>query len=159
MGAVRTHLWFPEHGYQAAEFYVSVVPSSRITAVVAAPPGVPDVHEGDPFVVELELDGHAVTILTAGPAFRLDEAFSLYLVAETQEEVDHYWETLTADGGEPGRCGWLKDRFGVSWQVVPRMLDELWGRPDAAGVQRAMQLMLGMTKIEIAPLEAAYANA
>ncbi len=159
MGVVRTHLWFPERGHEAAQFYVSVVPNSRITSVVAAPPGVPDVPEGEPFVVELDLDGHAVTILTAGPAFRLDEAFSLYLVVDTQEEVDHYWEALTADGGEPGQCGWLKDRFGVSWQVVPRMLDELWDRPDAAGVQRATQVMLGMKKLEIAPLEAAYAGA
>ncbi|QGQ18766.1 VOC family protein [Cellulomonas sp. JZ18] len=158
MGMVRTHLWFPERGHEAAQFYASVVPRSRITSVVPAPAGVPDVPEGEPFVVEMELDGHAVTILTAGPAFRLDEAFSFYLSVETQEEVDHYWEALQADGGEPGQCGWLKDRFGVSWQVVPKALDDIMTRPDAEGVARATKAMLTMTKLEIAPLEAAYAG-
>lgn len=158
MGKVRTHLWFAENGHEAAQFYVSVVPNSRITNVVNATAGIPDVPEGTPFIVELELDGHAVTILTAGPAFTLDEAFSLYLSADSQEEVDHYWEALTADGGEPSRCGWLKDRYGVSWQVVPTALDDIMSRPDAAGVARATQAMLQMGKLEIAPLEAAYAG-
>jgi len=158
MGMVRTHLWYAENGYEAAQFYVSVVPRSKITRVVHAPAGVPDVPEGAPYVVDLALDGHAVTILTAGPAFRLDEAFSFALVVETQEEVDHYWEALMADGGSPSQCGWLTDRFGVSWQVVPRALDEILSRPDAAGVHRATQAMLQMRKLEIAPLEAAYAG-
>lgn len=158
MGMVRSHLWFAERGHEAAQFYVSVVPRSRITRVQRAPAGVPDVAEGEPFVVELELDGHAVTILTAGPAFTLDEAFSFYLSADSQEEVDHYWQTLIADGGEPSQCGWLKDRYGVSWQVVPKALDDIMSRPDAAGVARATQAMLQMRKLEIAPLEAAYAG-
>ncbi len=158
MGMVRTHLWFVDDGYEAAQFYVSVIPRSRITKVVHASAGVPDVEEGAPFVVELELDGHPVTILTAGPSLRLDEAFSFYLSVDTQDDVDHYWETLAADGGEHGPCGWLKDRFGVSWQVVPRALDDILTRPDAAGVQRATAAMLQMHKLEIAPLEAAYAG-
>ncbi|UZN02080.1 VOC family protein [Cellulomonas sp. S1-8] len=158
MGMVRTHLWFAKDGHEAAQFYVSVVPNSRITNVVNASAGIPDVPEGTPFIVEIELDGHPVTILTAGPTFTLDEAFSFYLSVETQEEVDHYWETLIADGGEPSQCGWLKDRYGVSWQVVPRVLDEIMSRPDAAGVARATQAMLQMRKLEIAPLEAAYAG-
>ncbi|WP_309134776.1 VOC family protein [Cellulomonas sp.] len=158
MGMVRTHLWFPERGHEAAQFYASVVPNSRITSVVTSQPGVPDVPEGVPFIVEMELDGHAVTILTAGPEFRLDEAFSFYLSVDTQEEVDHYWEALQAGGGEPSQCGWLKDRFGVSWQVVPKVLDDIMTRPDAEGVARATKVMLTMTRLEIAPLEAAYAG-
>lgn len=158
MGMVRTHLWFVEDGLAAAEFYAATIPRSQVTRVVRATAGVPDVPEGTPFVVELELDGHAVTILTAGPSFTLDEAFSFSLSLDTQDEVDHYWEVLAADGGSHGPCGWLKDRFGVSWQVVPRALDDIMSRPDAAGVHRAMQAMLQMDRLEIAPLEAAYAG-
>lgn len=158
MGLVRTHLWFAKDGHEAAQFYVSVVPRSRITRVVNATAGIPDVPEGTPFITELELDGHPVTILTAGPTFTLDEAFSFYLSVDTQDEVDHYWQALAADGGEHGPCGWLKDRYGVSWQVVPRALDDIMSRPDAAGVARATQAMLKMHKLEIAPLEAAYAG-
>lgn len=158
MGMVRTHLWFVENGHEAAQFYVSVVPRSRITRVVHATAGVPDVPEGSPFIVELELDGHAVTILTAGPSFTPDEAFSFYLEVDTQDDVDHYWDALVAGGGSHGPCGWLKDRYGVSWQVVPRALDDVMSRPDPAGVARAMQAMLQMGKLEIAPLEAAYAG-
>ena len=159
MGMVRTHLWFADRGHEAAEFYTSVIPRSRITRTVTAPAGIPDVPEGSPFIVDLDLDGQQVTILNAGPAFTLDEAFSFYLELDSQEEVDHFWEVLAADGGSHQPCGWLKDRFGVSWQVVPRALDEIMSRPDAAGVQRVTQAMLQMGKIEIAPLEAAYAGA
>ena len=158
MGMVRSHLWFAERGHEAAQFYVSVVPRSRITRVEHAPAGVPDVTEGEPFVVELELDGHEVTILTAGPHFPPDEAFSFVLGVDTQEEVDHYWEALVAGGGVHSQCGWLKDRYGVSWQVVPSALGEIMSRSDAAGVRRATAAMLTMKKLEIAPLEAAYAG-
>ena len=158
MGMVRTHLWFVRDGHEAAQHYVSVIPRSRITRVVHAGPGVPDVPEGTPFVVELELDGHAVTILTGGPSVHLDDAFSFVVEVDSQDEVDHYWEVLAADGGEHGPCGWLKDRYGVSWQVVPRALQEIMSRPDAAGVARATQAMLRMGRLEIAPLEAAYAG-
>lgn len=158
MGMVRTHLWFVENGLEAAEFYVSVIPRSRIQRVTYAGPGFPGVPEGSPFVIELELDGHEVTILTAGPEFRLDESFSFYLRVETQEEVDHYWEALVAGGGEHGPCGWLKDRYGVSWQVVPRALEDVMAGDDREGVARAAQAMLQMGKLEIAPLAAAYAG-
>lgn len=158
MGMVRTHLWFAERGHEAAQFYVSVVPRSRVTRVVEASEGIPGVEPGTPFVVELELDGHPVTILTAGPVFRLDEAFSFVLEVDGQEEVDHYWDALVAGGGEHSQCGWLKDRYGVSWQVVPRQLDEIMSRPDADGVRRATAAMMQMRRLEIAPLEAAYAG-
>ena len=158
MGIVRPHLWFHDRAEQAAEFYASIVPNSHVTRVITSPPGVPDVEEGVPFIVEFDLDGMPVTAINAGDAFTLDEAFSFYLTCENQEEVDHYWETLVADGGEHSQCGWLRDRFGVSWQVVPRQLDDIMSRPDAAGVARATAVMLGMKKLEIEPLEAAYAG-
>lgn len=158
MGIVRPHLWFHDRAEEAAAFYASVIPNSTVTRVITAPPGVPDVEEGAPFIVELTLDGMPVTALNAGPALTLDEAFSMYLTCQDQAEVDHYWEALTADGGTPGQCGWLTDRFGLSWQVVPRRLDEIMSGPDADGVARAVAVMLGMTKLEIEPLEAAYAG-
>jgi predicted 3-demethylubiquinone-9 3-methyltransferase (glyoxalase superfamily) len=158
MGIVRPHLWFHDRAEEAAEFYASVVPNSAVTRVVTAPAGVPDVVEGAPFIVDLTLDGMPVTAINAGSAFTLDEAFSLYLTCEDQAQVDHYWEALAADGGKHGPCGWLTDRYGVSWQVVPRQLDEIMSRPDAAGVARATAAMLAMTKLEIEPLEAAYAG-
>jgi predicted 3-demethylubiquinone-9 3-methyltransferase (glyoxalase superfamily) len=158
MGIVRPHLWFHDRAEEAAAFYASVVPNSSVTRVTHAPPGIPDMEEGAPFIVEFTLDGMPVTGLNAGPALTLDEAFSFYLTCENQEEVDHYWEALAADGGKHGPCGWLTDRFGVSWQVVPRQLDDIMSRPDAAGVARATAVMLTMTKLEIEPLEAAYAG-
>jgi len=158
MGMVRPHLWFHDRAEEAAEFYASVVPNSAVTRVVTAPAGVPDVVEGAPFIVDLTLDGMPLTAINAGSAFTLDEAFSLYLTCEDQAQVDHYWEALAADGGKHGPCGWLTDRYGVSWQVVPRQLDDIMSRPDAAGVARATAAMLAMTELEIEPLEAAYAG-
>ncbi len=158
MGIVRPHLWFHERAEEAAAFYASVVPNSSVTNVATAPPGVPDVEEGAPFIVDFTLDGMPVTAINAGSAFTLDEAFSMYLTCEDQSQVDHYWEALAADGGKHGPCGWLTDRFGMSWQVVPRQLDEIMSRPDPEGVARAAAVMLRMTKLEIEPLEAAYAG-
>ena len=158
MGTVRPHLWYHDRAEEAAEFYASVVPNSSVTRVVRAPAGVPDVPEGAPFIVDFVLDGMPVTAINAGPSLTLDEAFSMYLTCESQAEVDHYWAALTADGGRTGQCGWLTDRFGLSWQVVPRQLDDIMTRPDGDGVARAMKVMLGMTKLEIEPLEAAYAG-
>ena len=158
MGIVHPHLWFHDRAEEAAEFYASVVPNSSVTRVITAPPDIPDVAEGAPFIVEFTLDGMPVTALNAGSAFTLDEAFSMYLTCQDQAEVDHYWEALVADGGRHSQCGWLVDRFGLSWQVVPRQLDEIMSRPDKDGVARATAVMLQMTKLEIEPLEAAYAG-
>lgn len=158
MGRVRPHLWFHENAHEAAEFYASVIPNSSVTRVVTAPPGVPDVPEGSPFIVDFVLDGMPVTAISAGSAFTLDEAFSMYLSCDDQADVDHYWEVLAAGGGTHSQCGWLTDRFGLSWQVVPRQLDEIMARPDADGVARATAAMLTMTKLEVEPLEAAYAG-
>ncbi len=158
MGIVRPHLWFHDRAEEAAAFYASVIPNSAVTQVITSPPGVPDVAEGTPFIVEFTLDGMPVTAINAGSAFTLDEAFSMYLTCENQEEVDHYWEALVAGGGRHTMCGWLVDRFGLSWQVVPRQLDDLMSRPDKEGVARATAVMLQMVKLEIEPLEAAYAG-
>jgi predicted 3-demethylubiquinone-9 3-methyltransferase (glyoxalase superfamily) len=154
MGIVRPHLWFDTQAEEAARFYVSLIPNSAITSVRTAPGGVPGVEEGSAFVVEFVLDGVPVTALNAGPAFTLDEAFSFLVDCDTQEDVDRYWDALIADGGEPGQCGWCKDRLGVSWQVVPKVLDSLVFSPGEAG-SRAMAAMLGMRKLDIAALQAA----
>jgi predicted 3-demethylubiquinone-9 3-methyltransferase (glyoxalase superfamily) len=158
MGIVHPHLWFRTDAEKAAAFYAEVIPNSSVTRVIAATEGIPDVEPGAAFIVDFTLDGMPVTAINAGPAFTLDEAFSFYLTCETQEEVDRYWDALVADGGEHSQCGWLKDRFGVSWQVVPRQLDDIMGRPDADGVRRATTAMLRMTKLDIAELESAYAG-
>ncbi|WP_149204305.1 VOC family protein [Actinotalea subterranea] len=156
MGSVRPYLWFHKDAEKAADFYVSVIPNSSVTRVVPAPPGTPDVEEDSAFLVDFVLDGMPVTAMNAGPTFTLDEAFSMCLECDGQAEVDHYWEALVAGGGEHSQCGWLKDRFGLSWQVTPKQLDEIMGGPDEAGVARAMQAMLGMQKLDIAALQAAY---
>ncbi|MFS0700535.1 VOC family protein [Cellulomonas sp. 179-A 4D5 NHS] len=158
MGAVRPHLWFHDRAGDAAAFYAATIPNTSITSIVTAPPGIPDVDEGATFIVELQLDGMPATFLNAGPSFTLDEAFSFYLTCDGQEEVDHYWEALAADGGQTSQCGWLRDRFGVSWQVVPRQLDDVMSRPDKAGVARATAALMQMTKIDVATLEAAYSG-
>lgn len=158
MVAVRSHLWFHDNGYEAARFYASVIPGTEITRTIAAPPGLPDVPEGTPFVVEISLAGVPYTFLSAGPALTLDDAFSIYLNVDGQDEVDHFWEVLTADGGKPGQCGWLVDRFGVSWQVVPLQFEDIMSRPDPEGIARASTAMLTMGKLDIAVLEAAYAG-
>ena len=158
MGIVRPHLWFDDQAEEAARFYVSVLPNSEVTTVVRAPANVPDVPEGQAFVVEAVLDGQQVTLMNGGPAFRLDEAFSFVVECQDQAEVDRYWDALTEGGGQPGPCGWLKDRFGVSWQIVPKRLIELLGDEDREKAQRVMAAMLQMGKIDIAELERAAAG-
>ncbi|NUU18237.1 VOC family protein [Cellulomonas humilata] len=156
MGVVRPHLWFDDQAVQAARFYADVIPRTTIHSVVTAPPGTPDVAEGAEFIVELTLDGLRATFLNGGPHFALDEAFSFVLDCQDQAEVDHFWEVLTADGGRPSQCGWLVDKFGVSWQVTPVQLEDIMSRPDAEGVARAMAAMLTMGKLDVDLLERAY---
>jgi predicted 3-demethylubiquinone-9 3-methyltransferase (glyoxalase superfamily) len=159
MVSVRPHLWFGNNkAAEAARFYAEHIPDSSLTRVLTAPDGVPGVAEGSEFVVEFTVAGLPVIGLNAGPHLSLDEAFSFYLSVDTQEEVDRYWELLSADGGEPGPCGWCKDKFGVSWQVVPRRLEELCGDYSTEANKRAMNAMLKMGKIDIAELERAYAG-
>jgi len=147
-------LWFDGQAEDAANFYVSIFRNSRITAVSRCGEAGPG-PKGSVMVVSFELDGQAFTALNGGPMFKFTEAISMIVHCETQVEVDHYWETLSA-GGQPGRCAWLKDKFGVSWQVVPTALIELMQDNDPAKSARVVQAMLQMTKIDIAVLQRAY---
>lgn len=146
---ITPFLWFNDNAEEAATFYVSVFPNSKLTDVARMGEG------GPALTVVFTLDGEDFVGLNGGPVHAFTEAVSFVIDCETQAEVDRYWETLTADGGQPGDCGWLKDRFGLSWQVVPRRLPELLTDPDPARAQRAMQAMMQMQKIDIAALEAA----
>jgi predicted 3-demethylubiquinone-9 3-methyltransferase (glyoxalase superfamily) len=147
------NLWFDTQGEEAAAFYVSIFPNSRITAVshyTEAGPG----PAGSVVAVEFELDGQPHVAINGGPLFTFDEAVSLAVECADQAEVDHYWSRLT-DGGSEGPCGWCKDRYGLSWQVVPTRWSELLRDPDRARATRAMRALLGMGKIDIAAIEAA----
>ena len=154
MASVRTHLWFGNNkAVEAANFYAEHIPNSAVTRVFTARTE-PDSSVAE--VVEFTVAGHEVVGLNAGPEFQLNEAFSFYLRVEGQAEVDQYWEILTADGGEEGPCGWCRDRFGVSWQVIPRELEDLSGDYTTEANQRVFKAMLTMGKIEVAALQAAY---
>jgi predicted 3-demethylubiquinone-9 3-methyltransferase (glyoxalase superfamily) len=150
-------LWFDTQAEEAATFYTSVFPNSRIVDVTRygeAGPG----PAGSVMTVDFELDGQRFVALNGGPEFTFTEAISFQVACETQEEVDRYWSTLSA-GGEEGPCGWLKDRFGLSWQIVPNVLPRLLRDPDREKSQRVMACMLKMGKLEIADLERAAAAA
>jgi predicted 3-demethylubiquinone-9 3-methyltransferase (glyoxalase superfamily) len=149
-------LWFDTDGEDAARFYVSVFPNSRIVEVSRYGEAGPRA-EGTVMTVAFELDGQRFLALNGGPAHAgFSETISFTVACETQEEVDRYWEAL-CDGGEEGPCGWLKDRFGLSWQIVPRVLPELLADPDRERSQRVMRAMLSMSKLEIGELERAAA--
>jgi predicted 3-demethylubiquinone-9 3-methyltransferase (glyoxalase superfamily) len=154
MTTITPCLWFDDNGLEAAEHYVSVIPDSRITNVSRYGQDQPG-KEGTVMTVAFELAGQPYTALNGGPAYKFTEAVSLQVSAADQEEVDRYTEQLTAGGGEVGPCGWVKDRFGLSWQVVPSELIELIGDPNPVRANAAVQAMLGMTKIDIAALREA----
>ena len=153
MTRITPCLWFDTEGEEAASFYVSLFKNSRITEVSHYGEGGPR-PAGTVMVVSFELDGQPFTALNGGPEFTFNEAISLQVDCQTQEEVDYYWDGLTA-GGEEGPCGWLKDRYGVSWQVVPDALITLIQDPDPGRSQRAMAAMMTMKKIDIAAVQAA----
>lgn len=152
MGSITPCLWFDGDAEEAAELYTSVVRNSSILNVSRAGQGA----DAPALTVSFDLDGQPFVALNGGPQFSFTEAVSFQISCGDQAEVDHYWSALTADGGEESRCGWLKDRFGLSWQIVPTALPNLIGGDDAEGAQRAMSAMLGMQKLDIAALEAAY---
>ena len=152
---ITPFLWFDGQAEEAANFYVAIFPNSRIAATTRygdAGPG----PKGSVMTIGFELDGQSFTGLNGGPVFKFTEAMSLVVHCETQAEVDHYWERLTADGGKPNQCAWLKDKFGVSWQIVPNALIALLQDKDPAKSTRVMHAMLQMTKIDIAALQAAH---
>ena len=156
MQKITPCLWFDTEGEEAAQFYTSIFPNSRIVEVTRYGSAGPR-SEGTVMTVQFELDGQQFTALNGGPDFKFNEAISLEVPCDSQDEIDSYWSALTADGGEEGPCGWLKDKYGVSWQVFPRMLTELISDPDQEKGQRVMAAMLKMGKIEIAELEKAAA--
>ena len=155
MPTITPNLWFDTQGLEAAEFYVSIFPNSKVTDVTYygdAGPG----PAGSVLTVNFELDGQPYTAINGGPQFTFDEAISLLVNCAEQDEVDYYWERLTADGGEAGQCGWLKDRYGLSWQVCPTGWESLLNNADTEAAQRAVQAMLGMQKLDLAALQAAF---
>ncbi|WP_327237932.1 VOC family protein [Streptomyces sp. NBC_01317] len=153
MPRITPSLWFDTQGEEAAEFYVSVFPNSKIKNISyygEAGPG----EAGTVLTVEFVLDGQEYLAINGGPQFTFDEAVSFAIDCADQAEIDYYWDKLS-DGGEEGPCGWLKDRYGLSWQVVPAAMAELMNDPDQSRAQRAMKAMFGMKKLDIAALYAA----
>ena len=153
MKQIVPNLWFDTEAEQAAEFYVSVFPGSRVLRVARYPEGAPG-PAGTVMTVEFELFGQPFVGINGGPQFPFTEAVSFQVPCADQAEVDHYWEVLS-EGGETGPCGWLKDRYGLSWQVVPEGMDEVFSDPDPARAQRAMQAMLQMGKLDVDALRRA----
>jgi len=142
MQKIKPFLWFDDKAEEAATFYVSLFKNAKITSVT-------------PMIVTFELEGQQFMALNGGPQFKFTEAVSFFITCDTQSEVDEYWNKLT-EGGEPGQSGWLKDKFGLSWQVVPTALGDMLGDDDDGKSERVMQAMLKMSKIEISELKAAY---
>ncbi len=149
---IRTCFWFDTQGEAAAELYVSLIPGSAIERVYRPSP------EGPALIVDFHLAGAPYQALNGGPHYTLNEAASISVTTPDQAETDRLWDALIADGGEESRCGWLKDRFGLSWQIVPERLSQLLGASDRDAANRAMQAMLTMRRLDIAALEAAFAG-
>ena len=156
MSKITPCLWFDGNAEEAANFYVSLLPDSRIDKVMRSPADNPSTPEGAVITVEFTLAGQSFMGLNGGPQFHFTEAVSFSIDCEDQAEVDRLWDALTADGGKPVQCGWLKDRYGLSWQIVPKALPKLLNGPDRDGARRAMQAMMGMVKLDVAELERAY---
>lgn len=152
-----THLWFDHDAIDAARLYTSLFDDSRIDRVIEAPEGIPDAEPGSAFFVDLTLMGQQYTFLNGGPQFPFDSQVSLYVLCDGQDDVDRYWDALLADGGAPVQCGWLTDRFGLSWQIIPRQLEDLMSSGDPAVARRVTAAMLQMVKIDVAGLERAAA--
>ncbi|GHG47583.1 VOC family protein [Flavimobilis marinus] len=152
MPDIAVCLWFDGQAEEAAELYTSIFPNSRILSTIPYPEGAPG-PAGSAMLVTFEIDGLKVEALNGGPEFTFSEAVSLEVTVDTQEEIDRYWDALLADGGQPSQCGWLKDKFGMSWQITPRGLEQMAQDPER--YQRAMAALMGMVKIDIAALEAA----
>ncbi|MDB5165513.1 MAG: hypothetical protein JWM00_403 [Candidatus Saccharibacteria bacterium] len=153
MSQVTTFLTFKDHGKEAVDFYCSLFKNSKINQVMTMPGSDQLLH------ASFELNGTEFAAMDGGDHFKFEDGMSLFVSCTDQAEVDYYWDNLTADGGAPGQCGWLKDKYGVSWQIIPTRLGELMGDPDQEKASRVMQAMLKMTKINVAKLEAAANNA
>ena len=158
---ITPNLWFDDRAEEAAHYYASIFPSSRVGTIShygeagAQASGRP---KGSVMTVEFELDGQRFLGLNGGPVFKFDEAVSFIVECETQEEIDHYWDNLSA-GGEEGPCGWLKDKFGLSWQITPKLIRTALADPDPAKFDRVMAEVLQMKKLDLATLRRAYEGA
>lgn len=159
MSRITPCLWFDGQAEAAAEFYTSLFPDSRIEDVSRSPADNPSTSAGEVLLVFFTLFGQRFVAVNGGPQFPFTEAVSFQVDCEDQAEVDRYWEALVEGGGSHGRCGWLKDRFGLSWQVIPKQMGVYLGGPDPDGAARAMEAMLRMEKLDIAKLREAYEGA
>src|SRR5690554_1317166 len=155
MNPITPCLWLDGQAEEAAAFYVSVFPNSEVRSVSHYGEGAP-FPAGTALVVDFVINGAPFQVINGGPQFVFSEAISFVVDAATQDEIDRYWDVLTADGGEPSMCGWLKDKYGLSWQIVPPILGQLMSDPDRDKADRVMQAMLQMQKLDIASLQAAY---
>ena len=158
---ITTFLWFDTRAEEAAKFYCAVFKNSRITAISRFPDAGQDIHgkpAGSVMVVAFELGGQPFTALNGGPQFKFDEAVSFQITCESQVEIDYYWDALTRDGGQEGPGGWLKDKFGLSWQVVPSAIPKMMTDPDPAKSARVMNAFMKMKKLDLATIERAYAG-
>lgn len=157
MQKITPHLWFDNNAEEAMQFYTSIFPNSKIGKVhrlgEIGPEGTGNVITGT-----FEIMGQEFMVLNAGPMFKFNEAISFYVNCEDQKEVDYYWEKLIAEGGSPSQCGWLKDKFGLSWQIVPAALGRLMGDKDPKKAKRVLDAMMKMGKLEVAELERAAAG-
>ncbi|CAN5178395.1 VOC family protein [soil metagenome] len=149
MSTITPFLWFNDNAEEAMNFYLSIFKDGKMLSTMPGP-------GGKAMGVEFELNGQRFQGLNGGPQFSFTEAISFFVSVETQEEVNYYWEKLTADGGQESRCGWLKDKFGLSWQIAPTALGKLLGDADREKAGRAMEAMMKMSKIEIADLQKAF---
>jgi predicted 3-demethylubiquinone-9 3-methyltransferase (glyoxalase superfamily) len=161
MQKISPFLWFDHEAEEAAKFYASIFKNSKIGRILrygeeAAKISSTGQPAGSVLTVEFEIEGQKFVALNGGPRFKFNESISFAVNCETQEEVDYFWEKLTADGGEESQCGWLKDKFGLSWQVVPTVLIDMLQDKDSEKAERVMKVMLQMQKIDIEKLKAAY---
>lgn len=153
---LTTCLWFDGQAREAANYYVQTFPGSKLKSNWITPVETPGNAPETEVTVDFEMFDQQFIALNGGPAFKFSEAVSFVIPCKDQDEVDYYWDKLITDGGEPSQCGWLKDKFGLSWQVVPDEMGQYIGGPDPEGAKRAVQAMLEMTKIDLRELKAAY---
>ena len=156
MSKITPCLWFESEAEEAAELYTSLFKDSHIDSVNMAPADNPSTSRGDVLTVDFTLDGEPFVALNGGPDFTFNESVSFMIHCEDQAEVDRYWTALILGGGHASQCGWLKDKFGVSWQVIPKQLDEYMKSPDREGARRAMEAMLKMSKLDVEQLREAF---
>lgn len=155
MSQITPCLWFDNNGEEAAKFYTSIFKNSKVGAISRYGDGAP-LPKGTALTVAFQLEGQDFMALNGGPIFKFTEAVSFVVTCETQAEIDHYWNKLTSDGGQESRCGWLKDKYGLSWQIVPAAISQWMQDKDSARTGRVMQALMQMVKLDINKLQQAY---